>query len=248
MRIIVKDTYEEFNRTVALLLAAQLNDKPNSVLGMAIGSTTAGIHSALVELYKQGVISFKDAYLMNKDAAILKGATPRSPMGTDDPLSYWSEMKGLLYDHVDLPPSHAFTPDPSTPDPRQAMEDYIAKIASLGGVDVQVVPPGETGHIGYNQPGTPFGTRYVVADTPERLAFYADYLGGLDNLPKMGMSLGLKSIMMARKLILCAKGLNKAEIIAKTLKGPVTEDVPPSIVQLHPNVVVVLDRGAASKL
>lgn len=247
MRIIVRDTHEEFNRTVALLLAAQLNDKPNSVLGMAVGSTTAGIHTALVELYRQGVVSFKDAYLVNKDAQLPKGDA-REPMAADHPLSHFSEMKALIYDHVDLPQGHGFTADPTNPDPHRAMEEHIERIASLGGVDVQVVPPGETGHIGFNQPGTPFGTRYTVADTPEKLAFYADYHGGVDKLPKVGMSLGPKSIMMARKLILCAKGLNKAEIIAKALKGPVTEDVPPSIVQLHPNVVVVLDREAASKL
>jgi glucosamine-6-phosphate deaminase len=247
MRIIVRDTHEAFNRTVALLLAAQINDKPNSVLGMAVGSTTAGIHKALVDLFKQGVVSFKEAYLVNKDAMLPKGEAHK-PMAADHLLSHYAEMKELIYDHVDLPKDHGFTADCTNPDRRRAMEDHIERIAALGGVDVQLVPPGETGHIGFNQPGTPFGARYTIADTPESLAFYADYHGGFDKLPKAGMSLGPKSIMMSRKLIFCAKGLNKAEIIAKALKGPVTEDLPASFVQLHPNLVVVLDREAASKL
>ena len=247
MRIIVKDTPEQFNRTVALLLAAQLNEKPNSVLGMAVGSTTEGVHTALAELYKQGVVSFRDAYLVNKDAILYKGET-HLPMAADHPRSHYYEMKTLLYDHVDLPADHGFTADPNAPDPYRAMEDHIAKIFSLGGVDVQVVPPGETGYFGFNKPGTPFGARYTVADTPEKLGFFAGHHGGADKLPILGMSLGPKSIMMSRKLIFCAKGLHKADMIAKALKGPVTEELPASVVQLHPNLVVVLDREAASKL
>jgi glucosamine-6-phosphate deaminase len=241
--MVVVDTPLQFERTMALLLAAQLNEKPDSALGMATGTTTTGIHRELAELYKQGVVSFKQAYLFNVDI--------RYPMPLDHPLSGWSVMKEQLYDLVDLPLDHGCFPDSANPDPNKAMEEFSAKIASVGGLDVQVLPLGENGHIGFCQPGTKFGATNVVCNLPEadyRLPHYAEHFGGLDKIPMIGLTLGPKDIMHARKLIFCAKGLRKAEIIRKALLGPVTEDVPASVVQLHPNVVVVLDREAASKL
>jgi glucosamine-6-phosphate deaminase len=243
MRMIIVDTPEQFDKTMALLLAAQLNEKPDSVLGMATGTTTTGIHRELVELYRQGVVSFNQAYTFNVDI--------RYPMALDHPLSGYSRMKEQLFDHVDMPDGHGCFPDSAHDDPHRAMADFTQKIASVGGLDLQVLPLGENGHIGFCQPGTKFGDVNVVLDLPEadyRLESYAEHFGGMENIPMIGLTLGPRDIMMARKLIFCAKGLHKAEIIAKALKGPVTEDVPASIVQLHPNVVVVLDKEAASKL
>ena len=242
MRIIVKDSPLEFEKTMALLLAAQLNEKPNSVLGMATGTTTMGIHRELVELYKQGVVSFKDAWTFNVDI--------RYPMPMTHPISGYTRMKAQLFDHVDLPEGHGCFPDSETDDPQKEMEKFTAKIASVGGLDVQVLPLGENGHVGFCHPGTKFNSVNVVCKLP------AEYTQGdivkqfesPDKVPTHGLTLGLKDIMMARQLIFCAKGLRKAEIVKKALTGPVTEDVPASIVQLHPNVLVVLDKEAASKL
>ena len=242
MRIVVLDTPLQFERTMALMVAAQLNEKPNSLLGMATGTTTTGIHRELVELYKQGVVSFEQAYTFNLDI--------RYPIKLDHPLSGYSVMCAQLFDHVNIPKDHGCFPDPETSDPHASMAEFTSKIAALGGIDLQLLPLGENGHIGFCQPGTKFNSTNVVCDLPEVYTTdaYAQMYGGRDKLPKIGLTLGIKDIMMGRKLIFCAKGDNKAEIVAKALKGPVTEEVPASIVQLHPNVVVVLDKAAASKL
>jgi glucosamine-6-phosphate deaminase len=209
---------------------------------MATGTTTLGIHRELVELYKQGVVSFKDAWTFNVDI--------RYPMPMNHPISGFARMKAQLFDHVDLPKDHGCFPDSEAADPHKAMEEFTAKIASLGGLDVQVLPLGENGHVGFCHPGTKFNSVNVVCDLPPEYVQLdtADQFGGVDKVPRKGLTLGLRDIMMARRLIFCAKGLRKAEIVAKALNGPVTEDIPASIVQLHPNVLVVLDREAASKL
>ncbi len=242
MRIVVVDTPLQFDKTMALMLSAQLNEKPNSLLGLATGTTTAGIYRELVELYKQGVVSFKESYTFNVDI--------RYPMPLEHPLSGYSVMKSQLFDHVDIPEGHGCFPNSAHSDPHKAMKDFTDKIAALGGLDVQALPLGENGHVGFCQPGTKFNSVNVVCDLPEVYVTeaYAKQYGGWDKLPKVGLTLGLRDIMMAKKLIFCAKGLRKAEIVAKALNGPVTEEVPASIVQLHPHVVVVLDKEAASKL
>ncbi len=242
MRIVVLDTPLQFEKTMALMIAAQLNEKPNSLLGMATGTTTTGIHRELVELYKQGVVSFEQAYTFNLDI--------RYPIKWTHPRSGYMVMREQLFDHVNLPEGHGCFPNPETDDPHASMVEFTQKIAALGGIDLQVLPLGENGHIGFCQPGTKFNSTNVVCDLPEVYINEANaqLFGGWDLLPKVGLTMGIKDIMMGRKLIFCAKGDNKAEIVAKALNGPVTEEVPASVVQLHPNVVVVLDKAAAAKL
>jgi len=242
----VKNSDKEFSLTTALIIAAQLNEKPNSVIGTAAGSTTTDIHKELVELYQQNVITFKDAYIFVKDADLPQGES-ELPMSADNPHSQYYEMFNLLIKHIDIPLDHFFTPDPTPANPDETMKLYLHKINSLGGIDLQVISVGQPGYIGFNFPGVSFSNEYTIVDEPESLQSFAPYYG-VDNVPSLGMSLGLKSLMMARKIVLCAKGLAKADMIAKALKGPVTESIPASVFQLHPNLTVVLDKEAASKL
>jgi glucosamine-6-phosphate deaminase len=239
--MVVVDTPEQFDRTVALILAAQLVEKPNCALGMATGTTTIGPHRELVNLYREGLISFKQAYTFNLDV--------RYGLPLLDKDAMYLPMKDNLFDHVDIPIEHGCFPDSMADDPQAGISEFVRKIESVGGIDLQVLPFGENGHIGFCQPGTKLGASAVVCPLPpEYVVPLAQEYGGLDKVPSIGLTLGPADIMKARKILFCAKGLRKAEIAAKALKGPVTEDVPASIVQLHPNVIVVLDREAASKL
>ncbi|MDL2225604.1 glucosamine-6-phosphate deaminase [Eubacteriales bacterium OttesenSCG-928-M02] len=248
MRIVVLDTEEQFNKTVALMVAAQLVQKPHSNIGMAGGSTTGGVHRELVSLYEAGVISFKDAHLFSIDI--------RYPLPLDHPGSIRALMARELYDHVDLPKDHAHTPDSSGDDPQQAVDDYIQLIRDLGGLDMQVLPIGENGHIGNCQPGTPFGGSAMVRELPpeykseeKALPFGGAHLfGGVEGIPLTSLTFGPKDVMHAREILLCAKGAHKAEVMGKVVNGPVTEDVPASIVQLHPHATIVLEKEAAKYL
>ena len=139
MRIVIVDTLDQFNKTVALMLAAQLNAKPDSVLGMATGTTTKEVHEELNLLCRQGVCSLKDAYTFNVDI--------RWRLPLDHPTSGYSVMKKQLWDGTDILPDHCCFPDSNAEDPQQAMDDFLAKIASVGGLDLQVLPLGENGHL-----------------------------------------------------------------------------------------------------
>ncbi len=241
MRMVITDTAAAFERTMALLIAAELAAKPNAILGMATGTTTAGIHRELVNLYQEGLLSFKQAHTFNLDV--------RYGMPLSHKNSGYLPMKEQLFDHVDIPIENGHFPDSSAKNAQDAVDAYVDLIDKMGGLDVQVLPFGENGHVGFCQPGTKLGASAVVCRLPDiYITPLAEEYGGLDKVPSTGLSMGPADIMHARKLFFCAKGMRKAKIVQKALQGPVSEDVPASIVQMHPNVIVVLDQEAASEL
>ena len=241
MRIVVTKTEQEFERTMALLIAAEIAAKPNANLGMATGTTTTGIHRELVNLYKEGLVSFKQVHTFNLDVRY------GLPFSHED--SGYLPMKDQLFDHVDIPIENGCFPQSDAPDAKASIDAFVRKIDALGGLDAQVLPFGENGHVGFCQPGTKLGASAVVCRLPEEyITPLAPKYGGLDKVPSIGLSMGPADIMHARKLFFCAKGLRKAKTVVRALKGEVSEDCPASIVQMHPNVIVVLDEQAASLL
>jgi glucosamine-6-phosphate deaminase len=245
MKMVVLDNALQFEKTVALFFAAQVIEKPNSVIGMAGGTTTTGIHRELVELYKQGVVSFKEVRFFSVDERFNVPPTHKDSVA--------KLMRDQLYDHVDVPKENINCPgNGNYKTPQEAMDDYGARIAALGGLDMHMLPLGENGHIGFCQPGTPFNSVNWHLQLPmdgyaPSPAMIEEY-GSLDKVPMTGLTLGIRDMMMARKLVFIAKTPRKAEIVAKALKGPVTTDVPASVIQIHPNAFVFLDKDAAAKL
>ena len=237
MKIII-DTPEKIAELAAQRYVELLNKKPNAVLGYATGSTPLGLYAQLAKLNKEGKLSFKNATTFNLDEyAGLDGTHEQS---------YRYFMNKNLFYNIDIPIENTHVP--SGTDTAHA-GDYDKAIAAAGGVDLQLLGIGHDGHIGFNEPGTPFGSiTHVVDLTPMTRQANARFFNSIDEVPTQAVSMGMKTIMNARQILFIALGKDKAEIIKKMIDGDVTPEVPASILQLHPNCEVFLDHDAASLL
>ena len=237
MRVII-DSAEN----IAVLAAQQYVDllkrKPNAILGGATGSTPLGLYAELVRLNKEGKISFKDASSFNLDEYVgLDGSHDQS---------YRYFMDHNLFDHIDIDKSRTRVPSGiDTSDPAA----YDKEIAAAGGVDLQLLGIGNNGHIGFNEPGTPFGSlTHIVELTESTREANKRFFASIDEVPTQAVTMGVKTVMQARSIILMAIGPAKAPIMKEMLQGPVTEKVPASVLQLHPDVTVYMDYEAAKLL
>ena len=220
MEFIVTKNYEEMSRKAADVIAELVAAKPDCTLGLATGSTPEGLYAQLVKDYEDGKISFKDVTTYNLDE--YRG------LAHDHVQSYHYFMAKHLFDHVDIDKAATHVPDGSNPDAGAACAEYEAAIKTHGGVDIQLLGLGHNGHIGFNEPNSEF-----VKET---------------NCVKLTQStMGIGTIMRAKKVLVVANGEGKAEIVKKAFFGPVTPEVPASVLQFHPNVVVIVDEAAASK-
>ena len=237
MKVIIDST-----SNIAAMAAQQyvslLKNKPNAILGGATGSTPLGLYAELVRLNKAGEISFKDASSFNLDEYVgLDGSHDQS---------YRYFMDHNLFDHIDIDKSRTHVPsgiDISDP------AAYDKAIAAAGGVDLQLLGIGNNGHIGFNEPGTPFGSlTHVVELTESTREANKRFFASIDDVPTNAVTMGIKTVMQAKSIILMATGPAKAPIMKQMLQGPVTEEVPASVLQLHPDVTVYMDFEAASLL
>ena len=239
MKIII-DTPEGIAKQAAAIYKEILDAKPNAVLGFATGSTPLGLYAELVRMYEAGEISFKDVTTFNLDEYV--GLEP-----THDQ-SYRYFMDTNLFTKIDLDPARTHVPSGlDTSD--EALAAYDAAIEAAGGEDLHVLGIGVNGHIAFNKPGDPIDTMtHVVELTQNTREVNARFFASLDDVPTHAVTMGIKSIMHARKLILIALGEAKADAIKAAVEGPVTADCPASVLQLHPDVTFFCDEAAASKL
>lgn len=237
MKVII-DTTENIAKKAAKRYVELLSCKPDAVLGGATGSTPLGLYSELVRLCGAGKISFKKASSFNLDEyAGLPGTHNQS---------YRYFMNENLFKHIDIDLSNTHVP--SGIDTSSAA-NYDKSIEDAGGIDLQLLGIGVNGHIGFNEPGTPFGSRtHVVELTESTRQANKRFFESIDDVPTHAVTMGIRTVMNARSIILMATGKNKAEIIRKTICGEVTTDVPASVLQLHPFVELYLDPAAASLL
>lgn len=237
MKIII-GSEQEIAQKAAQRYVQLLAKKPDAVLGYATGSTPLGLYAELVRLNKAGEIDYKNVTTFNLDEyAGLDGTHDQS---------YRYFMNTNLFNHVniDLAKTHV----PSGLD-IAAAADYDKQIEAAGGIDLQLLGIGNNGHIGFNEPFTPFGSRTHLVDLTESTReANKRFFASIDDVPTQAVTMGVRTVMNARGIILMAIGKAKAEIIAKTVNGPVTEEVPASVLQLHPDVEVYLDYDAASLL
>jgi glucosamine-6-phosphate deaminase len=240
MRIVIKRTLGEVDSAGAQEIGRQIIAKPASVLGLATGNTTIGLHDAMVKLYKDLGISFAEAVTFNVDEYV--GVPP------DHPASCRYRIFEQLLNLIDIRRENCHIPDGTAPDPEREAFEYEERIAAAGGIDLQILGIGMNGHIGFNEPGTPFGTKSHVAGISRRsLSDKSEFYRDSGFHPERAITLGIRNIMNARKVLLVAKGQAKSEIMKKVLFGPVTPDVPASILQLHPETVVLLDASVLSR-
>lgn len=239
MKVII-DTPEGIAKQAADLYAELLAAKPHAVLGFATGSTPLDLYAELIRRYEAGELSFKDVTTFNLDEYV--GLEP-----THDQ-SYRYFMDTNLFNSIDVDPAVVHVPsgiDVSD----EALAAYDEAITEAGGIDVQLLGIGCNGHIGFNEPGTPLESlTHVVELTQNTREVNARFFQSLDDVPTHAATMGIRTVMNARKLILIALGDAKADAVYATVKGPVTPDCPASVLQLHPDAVVFCDPAAAAKL
>ena len=241
MKIYMTEDYQTMSRKAANILSAQIILKPNSVLGLATGSTPIGMYKQLVIWYEKGDLDFAQIKTVNLDEYV--GLEPTHEQ------SYRYFMQNNLFDHVNINPANTNVPDGLVADPQAECDWYNQVIRKLGGIDIQVLGMGHNGHIGFNEPGNAFEMETHVVDLSERtIQANARFFASADEVPRQAMTMGIKSIMMAKKILMLVSGEDKAEAVWKAFAGPVTPQVPASILQLHPYVTLVGDKAALSKL
>ncbi len=214
-----------------------------SILGLATGSSPKKVYQELIRIHREEGLSFKNVITFNLDEY--------HPMEPDSIQSYVRFMKEQLFDHIDIPVTNYHLPDGTLALEKipEFCRDYEAKIERLGGFDYYLLGIGRNGHIGFNEPGSTINskTRLMTLDITTKIDASADF-GGLQKVPKKAITLGIDSIMKAKKIVLIAWGEHKANSVAKAVEGPVNSDIPASYLQLHPNASFILDETAASML
>lgn len=231
--------YNDMSRKAANIISAQIIIKPNSVLGLATGSTPEGTYKQLVEWYKKGDLDFSQVKAVNLDE--YKG------LSKDNDQSYAYFMKKHLFDHVNIDINNTFIPNGLEEDSKKECSRYNQVIKSLGGVDLQLLGIGGNGHIGFNEPGEAFEKEtHCVKLTDDTIKANSRFFSSLDLVPKFAYSMGIKSIMQAKSILLVASGKSKADALYKTIYGEIIPGVPASILQLHNNVTIVADDDALS--
>ena len=224
MRIIVTKDYNDMSRKAANIISAQIITKPDCVLGLATGSSPVGAYKTLVDWYKKGDLDFSEVTTVNL-------------------------MNDNLFSHVNIDPAHTHIPDGTEPDAQKACDDFEAIVKNCGGTDLQLLGLGHNGHIGFNEPAEDFPKfTHCVDLTESTIQANARFFDKPEDVPTQAYTMGIGTIMRAKRILLIASGKDKAAIVKEALFGPVRPQVPASILQLHPDVTVVLDEEAASCL
>lgn len=241
MRIYKAKDYVDMSRKAANIVSAQVIMKPNCVLGLATGSTPIGLYKQLVEWYNKGDLDFSEVMTVNLDE--YKG------LSRDNDQSYYYFMHQNLFDHVNIPAENTYLPNGMEPDSQKECQEYTDLLQSLGGVDLQLLGIGHNGHIGFNEPGEAFDKQvHCVNLTQSTIEANKRFFASTDDVPKQAYTMGIKTIMQAKKILIVASGEDKAEIVRDAFFGPITPKVPASVLQLHNDVTLVADEAALSKL
>lgn len=239
MKIIPAKDYQDMSRKAANIISAQVILKPDSVLGLATGTTPIGAYKQLIEWYKKGDIDFSQVRSYNLDE--YRG------LEHDDPHSYHYFMDTTFFNHINISQNNVHVPDGANPNSEEACATYDDMIEEAGFCDLQLLGIGNNGHIGFNEPDDAFSkTTHCVNLTQSTIAANSRLFKNVDDVPRQAYTMGVQTIMMARSILVIASGAAKAEAVYKMCFGPVTPKVPASILQLHTNCVIVADEDALS--
>ncbi|MDD2215027.1 MAG: glucosamine-6-phosphate deaminase [Eubacteriales bacterium] len=237
MKQIETKDYQDMSRKAANIVFAQIIRKGNSILGLATGSTMLGLYEELVKMNQKGDLDFSRVSSVNLDEYLGLPAI--------NPQSYRYYMNHNLFNHINIPLENTYLPDGTAVNPDEECRKYDERIHNMGGIDLQLLGLGLDGHIGFNEPGEVFTreTHCVTLDD-STIKANARFFENEDEVPKQAITMGIGCIMQARQVLLCVNGKAKASILKEVLYGPITPKVPGSILQLHPNLVVVADKEA----
>ena len=233
--------YQDVSRKAANIMSAQIIMKPRAVLGLATGSTPVGMYKQLIEWYKKGDLDFSQVTSVNLDE--YKG------LSGDNDQSYRYFMNHNLFDHVNIDKARTYVPNGLEEDSEKACAEYNEIIRSVGGIDMQLLGIGGNGHIGFNEPGEAFEKETHCVDlTESTIEANKRFFASAEDVPKQAYTMGIKTIMQAKKILVVVNGEAKADIVERAFFGPVTPEVPASILQMHNDVTLVGDEAALAKI
>lgn len=240
MNIIKVRNYEELSDKAAEIVAELVKKKENACLGLATGGTPLGMYTKLIEKYQAGEISFKNVKTYNLDEYC--------GLDKNHPQSYYTYMHTNFFNHVDISENNVHIPEGNTDNHKEACETYN-QLLKNNRIDLQILGIGANGHIGFNEPGTPFSQEtFVVKLTEKTRNDNRRFFNSLAEVPEYAITMGIKNIMQADAILLLASGKSKAEAVKKLVKGELTEEFPASILKEHKNVTVIIDEEAAELL
>lgn len=232
--------YNEMSRKAANIISAQVIMKPDCVLGLATGSSPLGIYAQLIDWYKKGDLDFSQTKTVNLDE--YRG------LSHDNDQSYYYFMNENFFKHININPANTHVPDGTEPDAAKACARHEAVIQELGGIDLQLLGLGLNGHIGFNEPGSAFEKETHCVDlTKSTIQANSRFFEKMEDVPTQAYTMGIKSIMMAKKILIVVSGEAKADIVKDSFFGPVVPQVPASILQMHPDVTLIADAAALSR-
>lgn len=238
MRIFIMEDYAAMSRKAAELMAAQILLHPDSVLGLATGSTPVGLYRCLVERFKAGELDFSGVKSVNLDEYL--------GLPAENSQSYRYFMNRNLFQHVNINMANTHVPDGLTADPEAECVRYDELIRRMGGIDMQLLGIGSNGHIGFNEPADSFPVGAHCVDLAEStIQANARFFPESGQVPRQALTMGIGQIMQARRVLILASGREKKAAVRRAFWGPVTPEVPASILQLHPDLTLVMDRAAA---
>lgn len=241
VNILIFDTEEKVNKVGASIISNVVVAKPNAVLGLATGGTPVGIYKQLVEANKEGLLSFNDVTTYNLDEYV--------GIAGEHDQSYRYYMNENLFNHIDIDKQRTHVPNGEAADLELECSRYDAAIEAAGQLDIQLLGLGHNGHIGFNEPDDhQIGGTHVVELAQETRQANARYFASMDEVPSKAITMGVATILKAKTVLLVVKGQDKADIVKQALQGPITTQCPASLLQLHPNLIVLLDQAAGSKL
>lgn len=241
MKVIILDTPASVAARGAQIFKKQLQRKPDSVLGLATGSTPLALYKELIGLNQAGEISFARVATFNLDEYL--------GLDSEHPQSYRYFMNKQLFDHIDIDKDKTRVPPGNAKDPIAACAHYEAEIRRAGGIDLQLLGIGRNGHIGFNEPSSSLASRTRIKTLSlDTIRDNARFFGPGDYQPHLSITMGIGTILESRKVLLLATGAHKAEAVAAAVEGPLTAACPASALQMHPDATIIVDQAAAGKL
>ena len=241
MKIIKTADYNEMSRKAANLIGAQMIMKPDCILGLATGSSPIGTYKELIKRCEEGDLDFSQVQSVNLDE--YKG------LSRDNDQSYYYFMNHNLFDHINIDKANTHVPNGMESDAEKECANYEELIKSLGGIDLQLLGLGHNGHIGFNEPAEEFDKVTHCVDLQEStIEANKRFFASADDVPRQAYTMGIGTIMSAKKIVVVVSGEDKADIVKRAFSGPITPSVPASILQMHPDVTVICDAAAYSKV
>ncbi len=241
MKILVVKNYDEMSKVAAKELAGVISKKPEATLGLATGGTPVGMYKELIDMHKNGELDFSKVTTVNLDEYV--------GLSGEHDQSYRYFMDSNLFNHVNIRKDFTYVPNGLANDMDQECMNYDKRIEELGGIDVQILGIGSNGHIGFNEPSDTLSLGTHVTDLAEStIEANSRYFASKEEVPTKALTMGLGAIMKAKKILLMVSGEAKAEVMDKVINGKITTQVPASFLQMHKDVVLIIDEDAAKKI